>query len=186
MKNLLILIMLTFSFTASAVSEKDLSPEQKSVLYEIHNVIESEYPLPQKEVYSSDYDEEYDKAVKEIEIIISSVKSFGEKIQAPVENFLETDLAKYIGIIVVFNFFGENLFDFVVGILVVGLAFYGLRSTKNIAYTNFGEITKEKGYTKKHGEFEYEKITYLDGKSYPFVNTFSLAILTILGFVIIF
>ena len=101
----LIFTFLTFSFSAFAIEESDLNSEQKAVLYEIHAAIETEYPTIHIKPEDAEFNEEFNKAAQEFEMIIASVKLFAEKVKLPLNNFLETNLAKYIGTIVVFNFF---------------------------------------------------------------------------------
>lgn len=190
MKYLIILLSFIFSINAFASTEKNkLTPEQNLVLNQIYYEIDiaySEKKLEESEFDLVAYDMEFKKASDEIDFIISSIISFGQKIKSPIDNFLETDLAIYVGIIVIVKFFGENIDNLFYGLGYFLVAFLGLRYTKKMAYINSGEIKQFKGRCLRHGEYTYEKIVYKKNGNFPFFYYFLLTIIFVWMFSFIF
>lgn len=169
------IFILVFMFSAPAFSyidktrdqENNLSPEQKLTLNMIYYEIDIEYSNKNEQNVENSFDlikyeEELNKASIEIDLIISSVISFGEKIKAPINTFLETDLAFYIGVIVAVNFFGENIFSLFNIFITFFIMFSGLMITNKMSKINNGVIKDFNGYSIRHGNYTYQEVVKVD------------------------
>lgn len=190
MKYIIFVLSFVFSINVFALTDKtNLTPEQNLVLNKIYYEIDISYPEKKVETSEFDlasYDIEFKKSSDEIDVIISSIISFGHKIKSPIDNFLETDLAIYVGIIVVVKFFGENIDNLFYGLGYFLVAFLGIQYTKKMAYINGGEIKQFQGNCLKHGKYTYKKIVYKKSGIFPFIYYISITIIFVWMFAFIF
>lgn len=174
MKYLILTVLLTISFVTNAQSESNLNSNQKVVLNQIYAEIDAQYPKKVVTKEDIEFEKEFEKSSKELEMIIGSIKVFGEKIEAPIKEFLKTDLAKYVGVIVVFKFFGESIL-FVFGIISLSITLLlSLRNMKKMAYINYGKVHKFTDNSIRHGDYEYEKVMYSEGAAFPLMYKISV------------
>jgi hypothetical protein len=189
MKLFLSLFLCFIALPVFSATEATLKTDQKALLNQIYSEIDQAYApkiaTSTKTKQEQAFEQEFNQAAHEIELIIGSIKIFATKIKTPVQDFLDTSLAKYVGVIVAMKFFGTYISSLFLGLIAIVTLYRGLRITRRFAYIDKGEVKNFQGTHWRHDDFNYDSVVYAEGGIYPVIHTVTIAALTVATFAII-